>query len=215
MHALHAILVNIEDVRQDVEQSDINSYARDIAIDFLEGCSDDVYGWKKNNAGRWLKFYPDSMVVGSENKDRFIKELNKFKDYPLKAALTTAQMVEWKNFAWRTKEQIDADPNLDIISKESDGDLYWSGEKREPFIINKENIYKIWSNEGLLSSDNRDSFMMAYSISMACKLANGDYLFDSQFYSLPDYSAKISEETHNNCKEHPENYVLVLFDLHN
>jgi len=57
--------------------------------------------------------------------------------------------------------------------------------------------------------------MWAYRFAKAVRLAAGDYLSDSHFYSVPDEGPKISEETLRDARERPERYALVFLDLHN
>lgn len=55
---------------------------------------------------------------------------------------------------------------------------------------------------------------VAWSLRQVFALANGDYVFESQFYSTPDHSPKIASETLRNATAHPEKYALVFLDYH-
>lgn len=79
-----------------------------------------------------------------------------------------------------------------------------------------------WLREGLapwLGAVRRlqgePGFFWAYRFGKAVRLAAGDYLRESCFWSAPDGSPKVSEGTLRDARERPERYALVFLDLHN
>ncbi|QSQ10530.1 hypothetical protein H0A61_02938 [Koleobacter methoxysyntrophicus] len=57
-----------------------------------------------------------------------------------------------------------------------------------------------------------DSFVVTFKMLEALKLANGDYLFSSSFYSVPDNSAKMTKETKRRVQKNTGNFALVFSD---
>ena len=53
-----------------------------------------------------------------------------------------------------------------------------------------------------------------YRLALALRLADGEYLFESGFYSVPDGSARISHDTLEDALDGPERYALVFSDCH-
>jgi hypothetical protein len=48
----------------------------------------------------------------------------------------------------------------------------------------------------------------------ALRLVCDDYTFDAGFFSAPDGSPKLSQETRAKIRAHPERFALVFFDYH-
>jgi hypothetical protein len=48
----------------------------------------------------------------------------------------------------------------------------------------------------------------------ALRLVCNDYTFDAGFFSAPDDSPKLSQETRAKIRAHPERFALVFFDYH-
>lgn len=69
----------------------------------------------------------------------------------------------------------------------------------------RDKIVEIWNN-----IDDINDYRLYKTIS----LVYGIYEFDSQFYSMPDGSSKISKKTLKDVQEHPERYAMVFLDYH-
>lgn len=55
----------------------------------------------------------------------------------------------------------------------------------------------------------------AWALYRALSLVMGDYHLESGFYSVPDYSPKISDATLSAVRSNPSDYALVFLDYHN
>jgi hypothetical protein len=212
MHAIHAILVKLEDMigePYDGTNEELKEIARSEALERLNEFGDgDVWDWYANDAGRWKERYPDNVILGVSDKDKFLSELDDFKNVPLSAAMQTLKFLYIDKPAWRTREQIETDGVTEIHNDNNDpkGKMF-SGNVLPDMVINETTVNKLW---------DEDSFSMTtWRLAKIFKLVDGQYCFDSQFYSIPDDSSKISKETYKDCIDHPENYALVLYDLHN
>ena len=71
------------------------------------------------------------------------------------------------------------------------------------YAVDAEFLRKAWEN----ASD-------PFSLSQALRLVDGEYLFDSGFFSVPDGSARISPDTLEDALDGPERYALVFSDYH-
>ncbi|MGI9863042.1 hypothetical protein SDD30_16830 [Moorella naiadis] len=73
-------------------------------------------------------------------------------------------------------------------------------------ILNKSLLREVWAN--------KKPWDEPWTLATIFRLLIGDYLFESQFYSVPDASAKISDGVFRDAMEHPEYYALVFSDYH-
>lgn len=88
--------------------------------------------------------------------------------------------------------------------------MYYSNTDFEQGItVNKKYIRLVWEL-GEYGKSDPDAWVM----SLALRLVQGEYLFDSGFYSVPDNSSKISKQTLEDALAHPEKYALVFSDYH-
>jgi hypothetical protein len=188
MHAIHAILVELKDDGKPCEGNNeqLKEIARDMSADLLEDYGNgDVWDWREDDAGRWIGKYPDNVILGATEKNRFLKELDEFKVIPFNAAATNLKWLYIGNPGWRTKEQIEAGGFVELPNETtSSSGTIWSGTIIPEMAINLETITRLWNAEGYN--------MAAWQAKQIFKLIDGQYCFDSQFYSLPDYSSKIS-----------------------
>jgi hypothetical protein len=71
-------------------------------------------------------------------------------------------------------------------------------------------------DENFLKSvwEEREVDLATWPLMQALRLVTGEYLIDSGFYSVPDTSPKLSEETRKAVQAHPERFALVFFDDH-
>jgi len=71
-------------------------------------------------------------------------------------------------------------------------------------VVNEDLLNRIWESDGLWT----------FALHRAVALVDGDYVIESQFYSVPDGSPKICDTTLKHAEEHPEEYALVFLDYH-
>ena len=206
MNKLHAILVKLDNPSFNSEESRL--YALEKAKEEIEYYQGSPYGWRANHNRQWVDIYSDNVILGSNDKDKLIKELNKFKDRPLKEAIMCLPHVDNTELGWRTREEIDKDPNISIAPSEhiSECGKYFSGIRHAKKLIDEDTIRELW-NEDQMS-------MRTWALGKIFSLIEGNYTFDSQFYSAPDLSSKITKSTYKDVCENTEDYALVIFDLH-
>lgn len=207
MHALHCILVSFDSDASEVDKKT----ARYIAMSETECYYGAAFDWRtEDDAGRWEDVYPgEGVVLGAEEPEKFRELLNKFKDYPLRAALWNFREILVEEARCRSKEEFDSDPDLvelPALLPSKPGEVFCGRLKSRVLEVTEELLRSIW--------EEKVDFLLAYRLQKAIRLAEGEYLFDSQFYSVPDGSAKISEETLKDALEHPERYALVFSDYH-
>lgn len=212
MHYLHCVLVRFEDTQPFEEPiqmvEDLADEARRIAIAATEDYQGQVFDWRSEDAGRWADEFPRrGVVLGLTDREQFLQLLEEWKDKPLQNALEYLNQVQGINWGWRTQEQLRKDGAQVFPSPQNGKDgLYWSA------IPVSEGTLKI--NEKLLKEIWADPDVWAYLVHSAVALVVGDYLIESQFYSVPDESPKISDTTLEDAKKHPEEYALVFLDYH-
>lgn len=218
MHYLHCILVKLEEDRTGtMDDEELEQYAREIAMSETEEFEGKAFDWRtEEGAGRWSSIFPDRAVILGKNKQKFAEELDKFKQYPKKAALDKLEMIKYGKTAWRKKEEIDEEEDIIILENKNNGQIgregqpiFWSGTIREPIKID-ENFIELMQQ----SNDYKKDWMLPYSIKSMISLAGGEYTSDSQFFSLPNYSTIVSEETYEEIKNKPELFALVFSDYH-
>lgn len=183
---------------------------RQAALDATEGYQDQVFDWRANGAGRWADEFPNrGVVLGSADPKLFKKLLGEHKDAPLRAAQNSLAHVLYARHAHRTMAQIAADGavplgafELDLFAPDS---TCWSGISVEIPPVGSELLRKLW---------NGAHGFWSWSLKNAVALAAGEYLIDSGFYSVPDYSPKVSPETLKDVLETPGRYALVFLDYH-
>lgn len=206
MHALHAILVRVS--AEDYTDLDgLKEEAKYIAMQETEHYYGFVYDWRTEGPGGWSKEYPD-VVVGKEDPERFLAELEKFSQIPLEEALQYLEFCKNTNYRWRTEDELKADPELVVLPSPKNGEdnLYWSGKPVPEITINEKTVKNAWENE--------HEATRIYTAIYALRLVTGEYLHASCFYSVPDGCAKLSQETLQEVKKNPSDYALVFSDYH-
>lgn len=179
-----------------------------------EDFADRAYDWRsEDDAGRWEEDFPGAgVVLGLEEPERFRELLAEFKEAPLRAALREFRWATCRDFAWRPREEVEADPDLvelEPLLDPPDGSLCWSARRVvRAATVDEAGLCRLWQAEAW------EECRLAYQTQKALRLADGEYLFDSQFYSVPDGSAKISGKTLEDAVAHPERYALVFSDYH-
>lgn len=198
-------------IDEGIDPKELKSWARSTAMTETECYSEQVFDWRaEDDAGRWEDEFPgQGVVLGSEEPERFRELLNRFKDYPLEAAVANFREILVEDVRCRTRKEFDADPDLielpTYVPLEPDQVL--SGRLKSRAVeISEDLLRQIW--------DGQADGLFAYRLQKALRLADGEYLFDSQFYSIPDGETRISEETLREALSHPERYALVFSDYH-
>lgn len=59
-----------------------------------------------------------------------------------------------------------------------------------------------------------DGSMKSYYLLVLARLLYGEYFYDSGFYDVEEYTARIDKNTIEKVKANPKDYALVFFDLH-
>lgn len=219
MHALHCLLVEV-DAPVDVsaltaeEMDEIKWEVRQKALAVLDSYEGQVFDYyDEEGAGRWEDEFPGrGVVLGAEEPERFRELLLEFKDRPLKKALEMMEYVEYEDLRWRSREEIESDPGIEVLPDDENGHLadsagrplYWSGRPAPRLEIGRTLIEKVWREGGI-----RYDYL-----SEVLKLVTAEYTFDSGFYSVPDYSPRIGVSTLQNALANPEKYALVFVDCH-
>ncbi|KNZ68190.1 hypothetical protein Tfer_3272 [Thermincola ferriacetica] len=230
MHYLHAILVNVIEasghIPQPEEYEDAKLEARGVAMSETEEYYGSVFDWRtEDNAGRWSDLYPGiGVVLGAEDRERFLAEFHRWRNMPLKKALELYATFSLDQTGWRTQEEIDefnerarqegtpefvinSDVEPLIFDEPDEPQRYYSGIPKSDAVINRDFICQVWGNEDV----NYNLYLLKSIMQLIC----GDYRSDSQFYSLLDYSSRVSKKTLEDVLAHPEKYALVFSDYHN
>lgn len=80
MHALHKVLVKVDQKSRDREE--MVETARQDAEDLTKGFYDRAFDWRETDtAGRWSEEYPENVLLSKDGLDRFIKELEETRKY--------------------------------------------------------------------------------------------------------------------------------------
>lgn len=208
MHYLHCILVRFDDGDLvSFTADELADVARADAFSATQSYLDRAFDWRAENAGRWADQFPrNGVVLGLVEREQFLSLLNEWKDRPLRNALEELKWARGKDWRWRTKEELDRDGAVVFENPlNGKGDKYWSAVPlpQEAFLLSEKMLHLIWS-EG----------HWGYRVWKAVSLAAGEYLPDSQFYSVPDCSPQASQEVLREARERPEKFALVFLDYH-
>lgn len=108
MHALHRILVKLEDPNTDPEK--IKKFAE---IE-TEEYQDEVYDWRETEtAGRWTDIYPYNVIKGKDTPNKMMEDL---------ISLKTKRDIEIQYRLNKLKEEVHSLNLDDILKKHSSGD---------------------------------------------------------------------------------------------
>ncbi|MGB9886663.1 MAG: hypothetical protein ACPLRW_06660 [Moorellales bacterium] len=213
VHALHCILVPVG--AGDAGAMRVEARCR--AMTATEEYYGQVFDWRtEDDAGRWQDedLPEDGVVLGGENPDLFRELLLEFKERPLRAALDALRSVLCWDYGWRPKEEVEADPELvemiPLFEAPQEGMCYSARRTAPSAAVDEELLKRIWER----ADQGSNILLFAYQLQKAIRLASGEYLFDAQFYSVPDGEAKISTKTLKDALKHPERYALVFSDYH-
>lgn len=124
-------------------------------------------------------------------------------DFPNKGVVLGAQDKElfFRLFnEWKNKPYKNAVKKSKILKEEAE----ITGLTNLPL---DESILEVCNQEGM--------WYLTYLVSSIFELLYGKYRSDSHFYSVPDGSTKLSEETLKDIQDNPELYALVFLDYHN
>lgn len=101
MHALHCILVDIRQIEKELDKEldlenlkEVKEEILDYALEKTDEFRNQVFDYRSDDAGSWRDEYPDNVILGSENKERFLELLDKFSKKPLTAALSYFETLE-------------------------------------------------------------------------------------------------------------------------
>lgn len=219
MHYLHCILVELEEDNSShissLEHEELDEFlsnVRQTALDATEDFEGRVYDWREEDAGRWKSLFPSSVILGAIHPEKFLEELSNSKIVPLEAAKDRLGYIKNKNTEWRTELDLEQNKQFSKLDKSlpsarKDGViLNLSAEITPDPVVSEELLLSIWNT----------SFHMEGSfLKDIFNLINGVYTTDSCFYSVPDYSSKISKETEEATQKNPEKFALVFLDYHN
>jgi len=223
VHYLHGILVEFDFDKEvfkkehflSEEIDSLKKMARRRAIDAIEQYQDQVFDWlDEYTAGRWEEKYPgNGVILGLTDPELFLKELEHFRELPLKRALEWLGLLNHEDLKWRTLQEYQEDPDLErvppgwedfLLSKEDPPKIF-SGYPKDPIKIDENFIRNLWAS---------DYSSKGYYLYKTIALANGYYECDSGFYSIPDADSKLSSETLKRIRKNPENFALVMVDMH-
>jgi hypothetical protein len=164
-------------------------------------------------------------TISVENVEELVEEARS-------EAIYATEYFQDQVFDWREEDAgcwADKFPNRGVVLGLTNRELFlellnkW---KDKPLQAAFENLDRLkWLNQKLEVDTNLGEEMLralweddgpwAYTIASAIDLATGRYLPESCFYSVPDYSPKISEQTLQEATEqHPERFALVFLDYH-
>jgi len=211
MHYLHCILVRFEDAESEqfrkAPVETLVEKARDAALEATDYYEGRVFDWRLEDAGRWADQYPrKGVVLGLAEREKFLQLLKEWKDMPLRDALDNLKWARGRKWNWRTPEELEPD-GAKVFPHPGNGDngRYWSAipVPQETLVLGEKLLRELWENP-----------LWGYSIVLAVSLADAQYFPESQFYSVPDYSPKISEEVLQEAREHPQRFALVFLDYH-
>lgn len=80
MHALHKILVRVDD--KDADRKEIIATARAEAQELTEEFYDRAFDWRETDtAGRWDDMYPENVLLSKDGIDEFVRELEAVRNY--------------------------------------------------------------------------------------------------------------------------------------
>lgn len=217
MHALHCVLVRFENIQkgESFDAEDVQLLVEDFrqeALDATKNHEGRVFDWRRENAGRWADDYPHcGVILGYKDPERFLNALEEWRNKPLEAALENFEWCIGRDWGWRTRQEIEAG-GYTIFDNPLNGSVtiggqFWSAVPLPLLTITPDNIRRIWDGTHELGH-------LVYRLVDALRPAIGEYTFDSQFYSVPDYSSRISSETLENARKHPEWYALVFLNYH-
>lgn len=211
MHSLHCILVETPDPKEfefEVENEEAFEEAfiaecRQEALTATEGDFGSAFDWRADDAGSWIEDFPNrGVILGSADPGAFRKYLEDCKDQPLFAAKEIAESATRSDRRYRTPEELVADGAI-CLDRPLENGWCWSAVPLQTPMVGPELIQAIWDNSTYW-----------WKLSYAISLANGDYRSESEFYSVPDKSAKIEQTTFRDAMEKPEKYALVFLDYH-
>jgi hypothetical protein len=77
-----------------------------------------------------------------------------------------------------------------------------------PLVINEEFVRRAW--EAMRQKDSWELWCELSYLKRMLEMLLGGYLFDSQFYSVPDESTILKEETLQEVRKAPERFALVF-----
>jgi len=224
VHYPHAILVDLTEymdkeelkqmIKDDPDQVMVN--ARTYAMDATEQYGDgNVFDWRtEDDAGRWADKYPGrGVILGATEPERFLKELEDFRQAPFENAIGKFLWLEYDELGWYTQKELDANPALVKIqniepSKWGDELRYCAGKPKPSPKIDKDYLKQIWENTDRYNMD-------VYRLILCLKMVDGEYGTESNFYSIPDCCSKISPKTLRSVQKNTWRYALVFSDYHN
>lgn len=209
MHYLHCILVHFDEpIEEPAAVETMTDEARRMALEATEDYYNQAFDWRSDDAGRWADEYPRrGVVLGATDPEQFFTLLDKWRKKPLENVLKYLNQVRYTKEKWRTKEQIEKDGAVVLPEEDNrNGNLFWSAipVPEKELVISEDLFNRLWETADL----------WGFALHRAIALVVGDYVIESQFYSVPDESPKISDTTLEDAREHPEEYALVFPDYH-
>jgi hypothetical protein len=213
MHALHAILVCIDDAaRESWDIEDLKHHARVVAMSATEDYAGRVFDWRtEEHAGRFSDEFPgQGVVLGKEEPERLVELVKTYSRKPLEKALYYLNHAITRP-GWYPKEEITA-KGLRVLDETPvyapDGRAFFqAGRALTQLQIDSDFLLRAWEGDA-------DALNTLWCLRQALTLIGDEYTFDSHFYSVPDGSPKLSTETFVDLTEHPEYYALVFSDYH-
>ena len=193
MHEIHAILVQVPDFALTGTPEELVEAAQEEA----EGLVDPYYeqawdrrecltGEEADDAG-----LPCSVIVGQTQPDLLFTTIEAWADKPLNAALS--HLDDARTLYKDSYTTIDAD----LLRQ-----VWHDGRHPVPVV------------EDVAWPRQRDRDLRMWHLIKALQLASGLYLVESQFFSGPDGSPQLQDETWAAVRAHPERYALVFLDYH-
>lgn len=213
MHALHAILVCVDDaVEAGWGVEDVKHHARVVAMSATEDYAGRVFDWRtEEDAGRFSDEFPgQGVVLGKEEPARLLRLVDTYSREPLEKALYYLNYAITKP-GWHDKEEI-ATKGLQVLDEtgmrtEDGRTVFWSGRRLTQLQIDSDFLLKAWKGDA-------EALDILWCLRQALALIGDEYTFDSHFYSVPDGSPKLSAETFEDLNRHPDHYALVFSDYH-
>ncbi|ACM61483.1 hypothetical protein B0S90_2758 [Caldicellulosiruptor bescii] len=186
MHYVHFILVNVPELKEELELNDFDNIKEEIrnyAEEQTSVYSDIVYDWRETEtAGRWADEFPENVVLGSEQPEKVREILDRIR---------RNQQEEIENYVSTLKEHgwIDSSGNFTVsVSK-----LIEEAQKG-------------------LSSNNH---LFLYCLSKLMAYLSGEYLSNSFFFSTYHGTAYLDDTVYEEVYKKPEQFAFVIFDYHN